>query len=90
MRLLGYGSGHHIALVFADPPETDPAVRGAVRVDTEFHRLHAGWTHRFSDRLEQEISVAAGPTHLGLQLGDAITLDTRSVHVWTRASGACT
>ncbi len=85
VRAMLYGSSDRVSLVFADPPDTDPVVRGNVAVDTELHRLHVGWTRRLSDAVEQELSVAAGPTSLGLRLGDAVRLETDSLHVWTRA-----
>ena len=85
LRFMVYGSSDSLALIFSDPPQNDPVVRGNVQVETEFHRVHAGWERRISEDVDQEIAIALGPTHLGFRLGDPITLETETLHVWSRA-----
>jgi len=85
LRFAAFGSSDDLALIFAEPSETDPAVRGNLEVASEFHRFAVSWTSRLSDSVDQEIAFSAGPTDLRFGLGDAIAFDSSAVHIQGRA-----
>lgn len=75
VRMVAYGSGDRFRLVFSEPQEGDPTVRGNLDLETGFHRLFVRWDRILSKDVDQTIQVAAGPTNLLFGLGDSIRFD---------------
>jgi hypothetical protein len=61
LRVMVLGSADDMRLVLKKAVDTDAAVHGNLKQETAFHRLHAQWLHRYGDRVEQELSLSAGP-----------------------------
>lgn len=59
-RLLAYGSSDRLAVVLAKPDDDEPAVRGAFDASDVFHRVQAGWRHRFGGGSEQNTELTYG------------------------------
>ena len=53
LRLVAYGSGDSLALVFKKPNDADPALRGAIDNRATIHRVQLGYRHRFSGGSER-------------------------------------
>lgn len=84
LRLLGYGSRDSIELLFSDPNEADPTLRGDVGGSIEFHHLNARLDSRLSGDVKHALSLTLGyqdlQSHIGpwLQELDAFELHARS------------
>ncbi|MBS2018125.1 MAG: TonB-dependent receptor [Deltaproteobacteria bacterium] len=60
LRLLSYGSSDRLALVLSNPNDVEPSVRGAFDALGTFHRVQAGWRHRWTSGSEQNTEVTYG------------------------------
>jgi hypothetical protein len=76
LRLLGYGSYDELALILNEPSENDPALRGKLSLINNIHRGQLEWHHDFSDRVDSDVTLAAGPYFqrgwLGPDVGNTI------------------
>lgn len=85
LRLFVFGSTDSMRLVLKKSMEDDPAFRGALASETSSHRLQGQWRHQFSDDLEQEVTVAAGPMGMTESIGDNLNLDVNTWELQLRA-----
>lgn len=60
LRLLAYGSSDRLALVLKKPSDDDPALRGAFDQHTVFHRVQAGYRHRWAGGSEASAELTYG------------------------------
>jgi TonB family protein len=60
IRLMAYGSSDRLAAVLSKANDNDPAVRGAFDAEDVFHRVQAGWRHRFGGGSEQNTELTYG------------------------------
>jgi TonB family protein len=60
IRLLAYGSRDSFRVLYANPADATPAVRGAFGGSTEFHRVQLGYRHRWSAGSEQNTELTYG------------------------------
>lgn len=83
LRLFVFGSTDSMRLVLKKSMENDPAFRGNLAAETNLHRLQGQWRHQFSDNLEQEVTLAAGPVGANQSIGENLNLnvDTWEYHV---------
>lgn len=70
LRLLAYGSRDHMRLVFSKPSDDDPALHGNLEGLLEFHRVQAHLDSELGARLEQRVTLSAGPRTMVQRLGD--------------------
>ncbi|HMJ15188.1 MAG TPA: TonB-dependent receptor [Polyangiaceae bacterium] len=68
-RLMAYGSRDAIELVFSEPDESDPALRGEVGGAIAFHHLNARFHSKISELVEHETSVTLGFLDQSVQFG---------------------
>jgi TonB family protein len=68
LRLMLYGSRDAIDLVFSDPDESDPLLRGSVGGAVSFHRVNLRFAGE-SDALEHSTSVTFGVADMDFRLG---------------------
>jgi TonB family protein len=73
LRVMLYGSADSFKLTLKNPDDSDPTVRGDLNEHSVFHRGQIFWLHKYSDRLEHEISVTAGPLSFGQDAGPNLT-----------------
>lgn len=69
LRLLVYGSRDAMRLVFSEPDESDPALRGDVGGAIAFHHLNARVRSQFSDQVEHVTSLTLGFVDQTFSLG---------------------
>ena len=74
-RFLIYGSSDQFNVVFSDPSDQDPNLRGDLDLSTQFHRLFVGWERQLSDDVDQELQISAGPTLLNFSFGEDLRFD---------------
>ena len=70
LRLAGFGGRDSIELVFADPVDDEPALRGEVRGALEWHRLVVGVESRLSSALTQDVQLAVGSFDAVQRIGE--------------------
>lgn len=69
LRVMGYGSHDRLKLVFSNPNDEDPALRGEVDGVLAFHRLQARLESELSAVVRQSVQLSVGPQHLRQRLG---------------------
>lgn len=72
VRLIGYGSTDELALILPEPDQFDPSVRGELGQRTGFHRGQLEWKHRYSDKVEHDITLTAGTFQFDFDIGAAL------------------
>lgn len=60
LRLLSYGSSDRLAIILTNPNDVDPTVRGAFDASATFHRVQAGWRHRWTGGSAQNTEITYG------------------------------
>lgn len=60
LRLVAYGSSDGFKVLFKNPDDADPAVRGAFGGTSTFHRVQLGYRHRFRGGSEQNTELTYG------------------------------
>ena len=76
LRLLGYGSRDTIKLLFSDPSEFDPALRGSVDFAIAYHRAQASLDSRLGRSVSQKLQLTYGRTKMRQMLGPLQTATT--------------
>ncbi len=84
-RFLFYGSSDVFNVVFSDPSDADPNLRGDLDISTQFHRVFLSWERQLTDDVDQDIQIAVGPTLLNFAFGDAIRFDATFWNVNVRS-----
>jgi TonB family protein len=74
-RALVYGSSDRFSLIFSNPADGSPLVRGNLDISTQFHRVYLQWKREISDDVDQEVQLSAGPTLLDFSLGPDLRFD---------------
>ncbi len=69
LRLMLYGSRDAMRLVFSEPDESDPSLRGDVGGAIAFHHLNARVRSQLSDQVEHVTSVTLGFVDQSFSLG---------------------
>lgn len=64
VRLLAYGMRDSFALVYSNPADATPAVRGAFGGSAELHRVQLGYRHRWASGSEQNTELTYGRADL--------------------------
>ena len=85
LRLMVYGSSDRLDLVFANPLDADPALRGTIGGGVDFHRAQVGLRTEFSRAVDQNIELSVGTTKYGQQFGSAANVDFRTLDLYARA-----
>jgi TonB family protein len=85
LRLMVLGSSDELALLFQEPSDEDAAVTGDFDVETQFHRAHASWRSKLSDKVDQDVDVSVGKDDIDLGLGEAFDFNLSGIDIFTRA-----
>jgi TonB family protein len=85
LRLLVYGSSDNFKLLFQQPSDQDPAISGNFKFATQFHRVHASWSRKVSDRVDHDLEVAAGVTSVDFGVGDAFAFSLKGQEIYARS-----
>ncbi|WXB20308.1 TonB-dependent receptor [Pendulispora albinea] len=85
LRLMAYGSSDRLDLIFNNPLDADPNVRGKFGSGMDFHRAQIGLRTEFSKTVDQNIELSAGTTKYGQQAGNIADLDIRTLDLYARA-----
>lgn len=85
LRAMIYGSHDDFKLVLKNPVDGDPNIRGKLNQYSGFHRGQVRWTHQYSAKVEQEVTVTAGPFSFGQAIGPEVALDVPGMDAYLRA-----
>ncbi|HEX7478411.1 MAG TPA: TonB-dependent receptor, partial [Polyangiales bacterium] len=85
LRLMVYGSSDSMRLLFSEPSDTDSAVSGNFNFSTQFHRVHASWAHKVSDRVDHDLQIAAGHFNVDFGLGSAFDFLLSGTDIYARS-----
>ncbi|MBX3193436.1 MAG: TonB-dependent receptor, partial [Labilithrix sp.] len=69
LRLMAYGSSDTFKVVFKNPNDADPAIRGAFGGTTVFHRVQLGYRHRFRGGSETNTELTYGRSDENAEFG---------------------
>lgn len=75
LRAIIYGSSDSFQAVFGSASDTDPAIRGNLELETQFHRGFLSWKRQLNRDVDQELQVAFGPNLLEFVLGEDLSFD---------------
>lgn len=85
VRLMAYGSSDTFNVIFSDPAEQDPNVRGDLDLFTGFHRAQLGWRRQLTPWLDQDIELMFGSFELRFGLGNAISFSLDGTQFFGRS-----
>lgn len=85
LRLLVYGSSDNFKLLFTNPSDTDSAISGNFKLSTVFHRVHASWARKVSDRVDHDLEVAGGVYDYAFGVGDAFNFSLKGSEFYVRS-----
>ncbi len=85
VRLIVYGSADSFELLFTRPSDTDASIRGQFDLTTQFHRAHATWSSKVSDRVDHDLEVAGGWYDVGFSVGDSFDFSLSGSEVYARS-----
>jgi TonB family protein len=85
VRAMVYGSSDRFEAVLDEAADSDPAVRGDLNLNTQFHFAHFAWKRRISDAVRQELIFQVGPSLTTLGLGDTFNFDLNTAQIYGRA-----
>jgi TonB family protein len=85
LRIVVYGSGDNFKLLFEQPSDDDPAVSGNFKLATQFHRIHATWQHKISNRVDQDIELALGVFDSEFGLGESFNFSLKGEEAYLRS-----
>jgi TonB family protein len=84
-RAMVYGSYDDLKLILANPADADPSVRGGLGQRTAFHRAQLTWQHKYSDAVEHQVDVSAGPFVFNVNVGPAVKLEIPGYEAFLRS-----
>jgi TonB family protein len=85
LRLIVYGSSDNFKLLFQQPSDQDPAIAGNFKLSTRFHRAHASWSRKISDRVDHDLEVAAGVFDFEFGIGEAFDFSLKGAEAYLRS-----
>jgi TonB family protein len=85
IRALVYGSSDAFSVIFSNPSDANPLVRGNLDLSTQFHRLYLAWKRELSEDVDQDVQLSAGPTLLDFSLGPDLRFDATFWQIALRA-----
>lgn len=85
VRVSAYGDDDRLELVAKHPDEHMPVMRGRVAAETGFHRGAIAWRHRYSSKVEHDVSLAAGPWYFDFDLGPVLSQQAHATGLYGRA-----
>ncbi len=88
LTMLLFGDNDRLKLLFDQPSDIDPALRGSVSTGIDLHRLHAIWTRRLSAFDEVRLSGALGYSQLKFALGPQFDFLLESLYTGVRTEWA--
>ncbi len=85
IQVNAYGSNDKFALIFSEPQDGDPNIRGDLELTTGFTKFFTKWNRQISNDLDQDIQLAVGTSKFDFALGedlrfsgDFVDIDFRS------------
>lgn len=85
LRFLVYGSSDRLSLIFDEPSDTDPNLRGNFDLKTQFHKFYAEWERPLSAQVDQQVQFSIGPTLLNFAFGDSVAFDATFLDIVLRS-----
>lgn len=85
LTVLFFGSDDRLRLLFDDPAEVDPAVKGAISNHIGFIRTHAIWNRKLSKRTDLSLAAGLGIAQFDFSLGGAFDFNLDAVFTGLRA-----
>jgi TonB family protein len=84
VRVMAYGSSDRFELLFKQPEAGVDAI-GNLDLGLQFHRVHASWSRRLSDSVDQDVELAAGTVNTHFSFGQDLYFDFEFVPIYGRA-----
>lgn len=75
LRAYVYGSDDALTFLLDEPLDTDPALRGEFRNETDFQRLYLAWNADFSEKVSNEVSLTVGRNAFFFVAGENLFFD---------------
>ena len=85
LRLMFYGSSDNFKLLFQQPSDQDPTISGNFKLATQFHRAHATWSRKMSDRVDHDLELAGGFFNFAFGIGDAFDFSLKGFESYLRS-----
>ncbi len=85
LRLVVYGSSDNFKLLFTEPSDQDAAISGNFNLSTQFHRVHATWSRKISDRVDHDLELAVGRFQFNVGVGSAFAFKLQGTDVYLRS-----
>ncbi|MEM7138502.1 MAG: TonB family protein [Myxococcota bacterium] len=85
VRISAYGSNDRLALLFEETAGDDPTVRGDGTFNSSFYNNQIDWQRQISSKVDQSISVEAGPVNLAFGVGDSFQFDADILQTYSRS-----
>lgn len=81
----GFGSSDSFALLFDEPNDELPELRGTLSAETQFHRALIGWRHDYGGGYTHDTKIGVGYLILDAQIGALLTQRIRSPDFYARS-----
>ena len=85
IRLMAYGSGDELALLFNQASDQDSAVSGDFGLKTQFHHGHVAWRRQLSPKVDQDIDLSLGYLDFDFGLGEAVSANLTGTEIYQRS-----
>jgi TonB family protein len=85
LYLQSFGSSDSLELLFEEPDDDLPELRGKLAAETQFHRALFGWRHQYGDGFTHDIKAGLGYLMLDAEIGAILTQRVRSPDFNARA-----
>jgi TonB family protein len=85
LYLQGFGSSDSLELLFKQPNDEFPDLRGTLAAETQFHRAMLGWRHKYGGGFTHDIKAGIGYIMLDAEIGAILTQRARAPDFNARA-----
>jgi outer membrane receptor protein involved in Fe transport len=85
LYLQSFGSSDSLELLFEQPSDELPELRGTLAAETQFHRALIGWRHDYGGGIKHDIKGGIGYLILDAEIGSIVTQRVRSPDFYGRA-----
>jgi TonB family protein len=85
LYLQAFGSSDSLELLFEQPADELPELRGKLAAETQFHRALLGWRHDYGAGIKHDIKAGVGYLILDAEIGSIVTQRVRSPDFYARA-----
>ena len=85
LYLQAFGSSDSLALLFEEPNDELPELRGKLEALTQFHRGLVGWKHQYGEGYSHDIKLGVGYLVINAEIGELVKQHARSPDFYGRS-----